>query len=77
MQTQPTTESTKQKRRVQRRVLSTESAKSEVLSPCDDLQARIAKQAYQLYLERGADHGHALNNWLQAEREILGAERTA
>jgi hypothetical protein len=74
MQSQPTTEPTRQKIRVQRRGRSTEPAKSEALSPCDDLQARIAKRAYQLYLGRGADHGYALDDWLQAEREILGPE---
>lgn len=81
MRTQPTTEPTRQKIRVQRRGHSTgsvpESAQSEALSPCDDLQARIAKRAYQLYLKRGADHGHAIDDWLQAEREILGPEYTA
>ncbi len=43
-------------------------------SPCDDVQARIAERAYELYLERGSRSGHALSDWLEAEREILGAE---
>jgi hypothetical protein len=79
MQSQPTTEPTRQKIRVKRRGHSTgsEPAQSEALSPCDDLQARIAKRAHQLYLERGADHGYALDDWLQAEQEILGPECTA
>lgn len=75
MQSQPTTEPTRQKTMMKRRGHSTglkpEPAQSEALSPCDDLQARIAKRAYHLYLERGADHGSALDDWLQAEREIL------
>jgi len=41
------------------------------LSPCDDLQLLIAKQAYELYSERGYGHGSALDDWLDAEREIL------
>jgi hypothetical protein len=79
MQSQPTTEPTRQKIRVKRRGHSTgsEPAQSEALPPCDELQARIAKRAYQLYLERGVDHGYALDDWLQAEREILGPECTA
>ena len=78
MQSQPTSEPTR-KIRVKRQGHSTgsEPAQSEALPPCDDLQARIAKRAYQLYLERGVDHGYALDDWLQAEREILGPECTA
>lgn len=41
------------------------------LSPCDDLQGRIATRAYELYSERGCQHGYALDDWLAAEREIL------
>jgi hypothetical protein len=41
------------------------------LSPCDDLHILIAKRAYELYSERGYRHGSALDDWLEAEREIL------
>lgn len=41
------------------------------LAPCEDPQARIAKRAYELYSERGYRHGNALEDWLDAEREIL------
>ena len=41
------------------------------LSPCEDLQILIAKRAYELYGERGYRAGSALNDWLEAEREIL------
>jgi len=44
------------------------------VSPSDDLQVRIAQRAYELYAERGYRHGHALDDWLDAEREILGTE---
>jgi hypothetical protein len=39
----------------------------------DDLlvQRRIALRAYELYLQRGGVDGHAGEDWLQAEREIL------
>jgi hypothetical protein len=42
------------------------------VSPCDDLQARIAKRAYELHAERGYRHGYAVEDWVEAEREILG-----
>lgn len=41
------------------------------LSPCGDLGMLIAKRAYELYSERGYRHGSALDDWLEAEREIL------
>ena len=37
-----------------------------------DTQSRIAECAYELYVQRGCQEGHALENWLEAEREILG-----
>ena len=30
----------------------------------------IERRAYLLYLERGGDHGHDCEDWLQAEREL-------
>ncbi|MGH2396247.1 MAG: DUF2934 domain-containing protein [bacterium] len=30
----------------------------------------IERRAYELYLGRGATDGHALEDWLQAEREL-------
>lgn len=41
------------------------------LSPCDDLHVLIAKRAYELYSERGYRDGSALDDWLEAERELL------
>jgi hypothetical protein len=41
------------------------------LSPCDDLHVLIAQRAYELYGERGYRGESALDDWLDAEREIL------
>jgi hypothetical protein len=41
------------------------------LSPCEDLHILIAKRAHELYSERGYRHGSGLDDWLEAEREIL------
>ena len=30
----------------------------------------IRRRAYEIYLERGAQPGHELEDWLQAEREL-------
>ena len=35
------------------------------------LEERIRRRAYELYLERGNQSGSALEDWLQAEEEIL------
>jgi hypothetical protein len=33
-------------------------------------EQQIAQRAYALYLARGGADGHALDDWLQAEREL-------
>jgi hypothetical protein len=30
----------------------------------------IARRAYELYLARGCEHGHDVDDWVQAEREL-------
>jgi hypothetical protein len=37
----------------------------------ENLQEQISRRAYELYLERG-ERSDASQNWLDAEREILG-----
>ncbi len=39
-----------------------------------DMMERIRQRAYQLYEKRGGIDGFALDDWLNAEREILGAQ---
>ena len=58
-------------------VSENEPVHSQPVSPRDDVQARIAKRAYEIYLERGSRFGYALNDWLEAEGEILGPECNA
>jgi hypothetical protein len=36
-------------------------------------QDRIAQRAYILYEQRGRQEGGALEDWLQAERQLVGA----
>ena len=55
-------------------VLQKEPVHSQPVSPPDDTQARITDRAYELYAERGYRHGHALDDWLEAEREMVGLE---
>jgi hypothetical protein len=34
-------------------------------------EARIRERAYQIFLERGAQPGHDIDDWLQAEYELM------
>ncbi len=31
---------------------------------------QVSSRAYELFLARGAEHGHDLEDWIQAEREL-------
>jgi Protein of unknown function (DUF2934) len=54
--------------RGEERVQSTGSGSS-------DEHSRIARRAYELYLERGGSHGQDWEDWLAAEREIRGSRQ--
>ncbi len=38
----------------------------------DALHERIARKAFELYEQRGWQHGHDVKDWLDAERLIFG-----
>jgi hypothetical protein len=44
-------------------------------SPTSEEQIRL--RAYELYEKRGKENGHELDDWLQAEAEVLGKQRKA
>lgn len=48
-------------------------AMSTVKTPAGVSDSDIARRAYQLYEERGGGHGHDVDDWLQAERELRPA----
>lgn len=33
-------------------------------------EEEVAQRAYEIFLERGSDHGNDIEDWLQAEREL-------
>src|SRR2546425_11830414 len=37
----------------------------------ENVRQRIARRAYENFIERGAVYGHDLDNWLDAEREVI------
>ena len=40
-----------------------------------EVQQKIAEIAYFLYEERGKESGHELEDWLEAERIVLGRKK--
>jgi hypothetical protein len=66
--------------RSERQMMQTASKKSERKSPnrktgifeASSLHEQIEARAHQIYLDRGAEPGHELDDWLQAECEIMG-----
>jgi hypothetical protein len=42
----------------------------------DPITEAIANRAYELFLARGREHGHDLDDWLQAEQELLDTARS-
>jgi hypothetical protein len=38
-------------------------------------EERIARLAYERFQSRGGEHGHDQDDWLAAEREVLGGPR--
>ena len=49
------------------------SSKSFANRSAQERESDIARHAYGLYLTRGCEHGHDVDDWLQAERDLRGA----
>jgi len=45
---------------------------SQTRQSSENLQDQISRRAYELYIERG-EQSDANQNWLEAEKEVLGA----
>ena len=45
--------------------------------PATVTNGEIARRAYDLYLARGCEHGHDVDDWWQAERELRASSTTA
>ena len=40
-----------------------------------DRRAEVEQRAYELYIERGCGDGQDLDDWLKAERDLLGMDQ--
>ena len=58
------------KTRDDERDASQSSPAEPVNPPPESRMNRIARRAHEIYEARGGEHGKALEDWLQAEREI-------
>lgn len=52
------------------RISLTDLAKNEPVNPL--LEKEVQVRAYELYEQRGKKNGFALQDWLEAEAEVLG-----
>lgn len=53
------------------------SARAPATQPVTVADRDIARLAFERYRLRGGQHGHDVDDWLQAERELRGALRSA
>jgi len=56
---------------------ATESSTPSLDKATDLTDRDIAQRAFEIFCERGCEHGHELDDWLQAERELKGSVETA
>ncbi|HYH00309.1 MAG TPA: DUF2934 domain-containing protein [Terriglobales bacterium] len=52
-------------------VAATTSAVTTVTTRSVDLQDAIRERAYEIYEQRGGQHGADMEDWIRAEREII------
>jgi hypothetical protein len=58
--------------------IPTVESKTTVLKSPDAITERdIAVRAFSMYQARGAQHGHDIEDWLTAERELRGSSSIA
>ena len=63
------------KEKYRERAITTQEDKPQEGALSHELPERIAKRAYDLYLERGCREGCDMEDWVDAERETLTLAR--
>jgi hypothetical protein len=58
-------------------VASDRASKARLDAATDIAEKDIARRAYDLYLTRGGEPGHDVDDWLQAERELRSSSRAS
>lgn len=55
------------------KTMATATDRGRTIVPPAVTDADVARRAYEVYLARGQQDGHDVEDWLQAERELRGA----
>jgi hypothetical protein len=50
--------------------------RDEATTPWEIDDGEIARRAYEIFCERGGEHGNDLDDWFRAERELRETVRT-
>lgn len=45
------------------------------VSTTESIHDKIARQAYEIYEQRGREHGKDVEHWLEAEEFIMGSKK--
>ena len=53
-----------------------EGAPESLSQPASVTDSDVARRAYELYLARGSEHGHDVDDWTAAERELRARSTT-
>ena len=61
----------------ERAAIAADRAPTPIAQPESASTGNLARRAYDLYLARGCEHGHDVDDWLQAERELRGTSTSA
>ena len=54
----------------ERTATAADRAPSSLAGPATVTNSDVARRAYELYLARDCEHGHDVEDWLQAEQEL-------
>ena len=60
-----------------RAATAADRAPKSLAQPATVSNSDVARLAYDLYLAHGREHGHDVDDWLQAERELRASSITA
>jgi Protein of unknown function (DUF2934) len=60
----------------ERTATADDRAPKSLAQPATIADGDVARRAYDLYLGRGCEHGHDVDDWLQAERELRPTSTT-
>ena len=61
----------------ERTATAADRASKSMAQPATVTDSDVARRAHDLYVGRGGEHGHDVDDWLQAERELRAGSTPA